>query len=283
MRLSLINGETKVHSLFGFPVAHSLSPIIFNNTFDKLGLSRTYIPFPVTPKNLTGAVEAARTLAFEGFNVTMPHKTKIIEMLNKLDKTSEDAGSVNTVSKTTEGLVGYNTDGEGSMRAIKTHGFNPKGSSVLVLGAGGAARSVVQALSREKAEITILNRDPNHARKIADATRSRSRVSYGGLTKSEFENSTKNVQLIVNATPIQTISLLAGLNSEPRRLPTGLWVFDLAYDHSPDPLPPGVGRISGLEMLVQQAALSYEIWLGKPAPFQLMRSILVQHVGGDWK
>ncbi len=279
----MIDGETKVHCLFGFPVAHSLSPIIFNNTFDKLGLSRTYIPFSVTPKNLTGAVEAARTLGFEGFNVTMPHKTNIIETLNKLDKTSEDVGSVNTVSKTTEGLVGYNTDGEGSIRAIKAHGLDPKDSCVLVLGAGGAARSVVQALSKENAEITILSRDPHQARKIADATRSRSRVSHGGLTKSGFETSAKNVQLVVNATPIQTISLLGGLNSEPSKLPTGLWVFDLAYDHSPDPLPPGVRRISGLEMLVQQAALSFEIWLGKPAPFQLMRSILVQHVAGDWK
>lgn len=279
----MINGETKVHSLYGFPVSHSLSPIIFNNTFNNLGLNRTYLPFPVKPEKLKDAVKAARTLRFEGFNVTMPHKTRIVEMLDELDSNARRIGSVNTVSATTRGLEGYNTDGEGAARAIKAYGLEQKGSRVLVLGAGGAARSIIQTLSREAASITTLSRDHEKARKAAGATSGKSQVIHGSLTKSSFENSVKNANLLVNATPVQTTSLLQNLNVESTKLPSGLWVFDLAYDNPPGSLPEGVKRISAMEMLVQQAALSYEIWLGKPAPFQLMRSTLVQHLGGDWK
>ena len=81
----MIKGNTRVHSLYGSPVAHSLSPVIFNTTFEKLSLNRAYMPFEVSKDNLKNAVEAARTLGFDGFNVTMPHKTSIIETLDQLD------------------------------------------------------------------------------------------------------------------------------------------------------------------------------------------------------
>ena len=279
----MIDGKTKVHCLYGYPVTHSLSPIIFNNTFEKKDLNRTYLAFAVHPENLTRAVEAARSLGFEGFNVTMPHKTRIVEMMNELDGPARETGSVNTVSKTPRGLVGHNTDGQGAVRAIKAYRFNLKSCRALVLGSGGAARSIIRTLSREVAQISILSRDPDKARKIADSTKGRSKIEHEGLTKSSFENSVRDAQLLVNATPVQTLSLLRDLKADPAKLTSGLWVFDLAYDHPLEPLPVGVTRISPLEMLVQQAALSYEIWMGEPAPFEVMRSALVQHVGKDWK
>ncbi len=279
----MIDGKTKVYCLYGYPVGYSLSPLIFNNTFEKKGLNRTYLAFAVQPENLKGAVEAARSLGFEGFNVTMPHKIRIVEMMNELDGSARETGSVNTASKTTRGLVGHNTDGQGAIRAIKAYGFDLMNCRALLLGAGGAARSIIRTLSREAAQISILSRDADKARKIADATKGRSKISYGSLSKSSFENSVRDVRLVVNATPVQTPGLLRDLNADPASLPSGLWVFDLAYDQPPEPLPAGITRISPLEMLVQQAALSYEIWLGSPAPFELMRSTLVQHVGKDWK
>ncbi len=279
----MIDGETKIHGLYGYPVKHSLSPLIFNQTFEKKNLNRTYLAFNIKPENLKRAVEAARNLGIEGFNVTMPHKTHIVQMMNGLDRTARETGSVNTVSKTPHGLVGYNTDGQGALRAIKAYGIDPKDCKALILGAGGAARSIVRTLSREAAQISILSREPRRAKKIADSAKGRSSVLYGSLTGPDFEKSIGNVQLLVNATPVQTSSLLRELNVDPRILPTGLRVFDLAYDHPPEPLPTGVATISPLEMLVQQAALSYEIWLGSAAPFELMRSTLVQHVGRTWK
>ncbi len=279
----MIDGETKVHGLYGYPVKHTLSPLIFNQTFEKKNINRTYLAFSIKPENLKKAVEAATSLGIEGFNVTMPHKTHVVTMMNGLDRSARDSGSVNTVSRTNRGLIGYNTDGQGALRAIRAYGLDMNNSRALVLGAGGAARSIVRALSREAAQISILSRDHRRAKKIADSTKGRSSVTFGSLTGPEFETYIGSVQLLVNATPVQTPSLLRELNVDPRKLPATLRVFDLAYDHPPEPLPAGVATISPLEMLVQQAALSYEIWLGNPAPLELMRSTLVHHVGRDWK
>ncbi|HYY91367.1 MAG TPA: hypothetical protein VE955_05205, partial [Candidatus Dormibacteraeota bacterium] len=118
---------------------------------------------------------------------------------------------------------------------------------------------------------------------IVDLTKGKSSVNYGHLTKSKLEEAVSTSNLLVNATPVQTVSLLKTLGSSVENLPSGIWVFDLAYDQPLEKLPVGCRRISPLEMLVHQAALSYEIWMQRPSPFELMRSILVQHIGQDWK
>src|SRR5712691_12110745 len=164
----MIKGDTRVHSLYGSPVAHSLSPIAFNTTFEKLSLNRAYVPFEVSKDNLKNAVEAARTLGFDGFNVTMPHKTTILEMVDRLEESVEKIGSVNTVARTKSGLVGYNTDGEGAVRALRSYDFEPNNKRILVLGAGGAARALVHRFSGDNNKIKILNRTLARARTLAD-------------------------------------------------------------------------------------------------------------------
>ncbi|HWY27849.1 MAG TPA: shikimate dehydrogenase [Candidatus Sulfotelmatobacter sp.] len=279
----MIKGDTRVHSLYGSPVSHSLSPVIFNTTFEKLSLNRTYVPFEVSKDKLKGAVEAARTLEFDGFNVTMPHKTMILEMLDRLDETAEKTGSVNTVARTKSGLVGYNTDGEGAIRAIRSYGFKPDNKRILVLGAGGAARALVHRLSRDNNKIEILNRTLAKARILADNVSGLGRISYGELDKNTLENSLHEIDLLVNSTPIRTSALVSQLKIPLNKLKDTGWVFDLAYDKPSEPLPEGRATISPLEMLVNQAALSYEIWLNETAPFALMRSSLVDYLGKDWK
>lgn len=278
----MIDGETKVHSLYGFPVGHSFSPAIFNATFAKMNVNRTYVPFPVRPDQLKKAVDAARVLDFQGFNVTMPLKTQIVDLLDDLENTALEAGSVNTVSRTPKGFIGHNTDGKGAVLAIRSNGFTLRNRNVLVVGAGGAARSIVRRLADE-ANVTVLSRDPDKARDIAEGAKGRGKVSAGKLTRSAFEQTIGGSQLLINATPLPTVDLIRGLDLDGSRLPSGLWVFDLAYDKPPGTLPKEVKRISPLEMLVQQAALSYEIWMSSPAPVELMRSVLVEHIGGDWK
>jgi shikimate dehydrogenase len=279
----MIKGDTRVHSLYGSPVAHSLSPVIFNTTFEKLSLNRTYVPFEVSIDKLKDAVGAARTLGFDGFNVTMPHKTAIIEMLDRLDDGSEMIGSVNTVARTKRGLVGHNTDGEGAVRALRSYGFEPNNKRILVLGAGGAARALVHRFSRDNNKIKIFNRTLAKARNLADNASGPGKISYGELDKNNLENSLHDTDLVVNSTPIRTSSLLSQLKIPFNKLKDTDWVFDLAYDKSSEPLPVGRGTISPLEMLVNQAALSYEIWLNETAPFTLMRSSLVDYLGKDWK
>jgi shikimate dehydrogenase len=275
--------ETRVHSLFGSPVEQSLSPVIFNRTFQKLSLNRSYLPFEIGKNQLGKAVEAARTLGFDGFNVTMPHKTSILELVDRLDDVAKKGGTVNTVARVGQKLVGYSTDGEGALRAIRSYGFEPGDKNILVIGAGGAARAIVQRLSGRHNSIRILNRSSDKAKRVAENLSGRGRVSYGKLTKKNFEASIPGTNLLVNATPRQTTKILSELAIQPQSLRDIDWVFDLAYDELSDPIPTRRGRISPLEMLVHQAALSFEIWFEKPAPFALMRSALTDHLGRDWK
>ncbi|TMI28853.1 shikimate dehydrogenase [Candidatus Bathyarchaeota archaeon] len=279
----MIKGDTKVHSLYGSPVAHSLSPVIFNTIFQKLSLNRAYVPFEVSRENLKQAVEAARTLGFDGFNITMPHKTAVLEMLDRVDKNAEESGAVNTVATTKSGLVGYNTDGEGAIRAIRSYGFEPNNKRILVLGAGGAALALVHRLSSENNNIRILNRTLDKARLIANNATGIGRVSCEELTKSNLEQGMENADLLVNTTPIRTSTLVSRLKIPINTIKDTGWIFDLAYDQPAEPVPIGRGTISPLEMLLHQAALSYEIWLNETAPFDLMRSSLADYLGKDWR
>ncbi len=279
----MIKGDTRVHSLYGSPVAHSLSPVIFNTTFEKLSLSRAYVPFEVSRDNLKRAVEAARTLEFDGFNVTMPHKTAILEMLDRLDENAKKSGSVNTVVRTKSGLVGYNTDGEGAVRALRAYGFEPTNKRIVVIGAGGAAQALVHRFSTENNTIKILNRTLDKARELANNATGPGRISWGELSKNGLESCLHDTDLLVNATPIRTSTLVSQLKIPLNRVKDIDWVFDLAYDKPAEPVRVRRGTISPLEMLVHQAALSYEIWLNEPAPFALLRSSLVDHLGKDWK
>ena len=279
----MIKGDTKVHSLYGSPIAHSLSPVIFNTIFQKLSLNRAYVPFDVSKDNLKQAVEAARILGFDGFNVTMPHKTAILEMLDRLDENAEKSRAVNTVAMTKNGLVGYNTDGEGAIRALRSYGFEPNNRRILVLGAGGAAQAIVHRLSGENNTIRILNRTLGKARRVADNATGPGRVSYGQLAKSSLEKGMEDADLLVNTTPIRTSTLVSQLKIPVNIVRDAGWVFDFAYDKPAEPVPIGRGTISPLEMLVHQAALSYEIWLNETAPVDLMRSSLVDYLGKDWR
>src|SRR5712692_2075745 len=242
----MIKGDTRVHSIYGSPVAHSLSPVIFNTTFEKLSLNRAYVSFEVTRENLKRAVEAARALEFDGFNVIMPHKTAILEMLDGLYENAEKSGSVNTVVRTKSGLVGYNTDGEGAVRALRSYGFEPTDKRILMLGAGGAAQALVHRFSTENNTIKILNRTLDKARELADNATGPGRISYGELTRNSLENSLRDTDLLVNATPIRTSTLASQLIIPPNRLKDVEWVFDLAYDKPAEPVHAGRGTISPL-------------------------------------
>ena len=256
--------------------------MIFNTTFQKLSLNRTYIPFEVGRAKLEQALDAARTLEFDGFNVTMPLKTAIPERLDDLDESASKTGAVNTVCRTKEGLVGYNTDGEGALRALESYGFEPRGKSMVVIGAGGAARALVHKLAGEGNSIKILNRTINNARKLVEAVTGQSRIAIEQLDKQTFQRSLTGTDLLVNATPVKTTTFMSEYDIPLDRLKSK-WVFDLSYDKLGDPLPPSIYTVNPLEMLVQQAALSYEIWLKDMAPLSLMRSSLVDHLGKDWK
>ena len=276
------NGQSKIFGLYGQPLSHSLSPLMFNRTFKALRLDCSYVSFEVPPEQLQAAVEGAKALGFAGFNVTMPHKVAIVPLLDKVSNEASEIGSVNTVVRRATGLEGHNTDGEGALRALRVSGFEPRKSKTLIIGAGGAARAIVHKLSSEAESIVVLDRSQEKSQTIANRSRGTAKTYSAKLSKTELEKNIRSADLIVNATPIATGDLLNAFNIPLTTIRDKEWVFDLSYGHPSGENTPQL-RVHALELLLQQAALSYELWLGNPAPLDLMRSILAEHNGGDWR
>jgi hypothetical protein len=135
-----ISGKTRMAALFGYPVEHTLSPVMQNAAFDHLGLDCCYLPFSVPPDSLKQAVESIRALSLLGANLTIPHKEAVIPMLDSIDEEALAIGAVNTIVNTEERLRGYNTDGRGFMRSLEEHGVTAAGKRILIIGTGDADR-----------------------------------------------------------------------------------------------------------------------------------------------
>ncbi|HCJ67637.1 MAG TPA: shikimate dehydrogenase, partial [Elusimicrobia bacterium] len=131
--------KMRITGIFGYPIKHSLSPVMHNAAFEILGLDFIYLPFEVKPADLEIAVKAIKVLGFKGVNVTVPHKEKVVKYLDKLDSSAKEVGAVNTISNENGKLIGYNTDGIGFLKSLAGK-INLKNKNVLLLGCGGAGK-----------------------------------------------------------------------------------------------------------------------------------------------
>ena len=166
--MSKIDGKTKVLGLIGNPVEHTLSPVIHNCLASALGQNVIYLPFRVEESGLESAIKGAFDLGITGMNVTVPYKGQVMKYLHGIDPTAEKIGAVNTLVRGEDGYYGYNTDGLGLKRQLLSEGIVYKDASVIVLGAGGAARSVIHLLTEEGAKtIYLLNRSIEKAQELA--------------------------------------------------------------------------------------------------------------------
>lgn len=164
-----IDGKTRTCGLLGNPVEHTMSPAIHNTLAKLLGHSLVYVPFLVDQGKLEQAVHGARALHIKGLNVTVPYKTEVMQYTTELDPLATQIGAVNTLVETDDGYKGYNTDMPGLYRAMVSEGIQVEGETVIVLGAGGAARAVCFLLAFHKAEkVYLLNRTLDKAQKIAE-------------------------------------------------------------------------------------------------------------------
>ncbi|MDD4324911.1 MAG: hypothetical protein PHC63_00590 [Candidatus Bathyarchaeota archaeon] len=163
----IITGKTRACGVIGDPINHSLSPIIQNAAFEAVDLNFVFLAYKVKTSGLEDAVNGARALNIRGLNVTMPHKTRIIDFLDRIDLSAQIIKSVNTVLNKENLLFGFNTDGVGALRALKENGVEPKGRKVLLLGAGGAARAVAYTLAKEADELVVLNRTVKSSHNLA--------------------------------------------------------------------------------------------------------------------
>ena len=265
-----IGGATRVAAVIGSPVRHSLSPAIHNAGYEALGIDWAYVAFEVAPGRAADALTAMRVLALAGLSVTMPHKHDVAAAVDEIAPAARVLDAVNCVERTADGrLVGHNTDGDGfvdSLLAAGAHG--PAGRRCVVLGAGGAARAVIDALARHGAtEVVVVNRSPGRGAKAASLA--------GPVGRVGTPVDVSRADLVVNATSVGMDSTELAL--DPALLRAGQVVADLVY-HPLDTALLGVARaagatpVDGLGMLVHQAARQIRIWTGLDAPVAVMRA-----------
>jgi len=272
-----INGSTTVTGIFGYPIAHTLSPSMHNAAFKALGLDFVYVPFQVAPGDLQPAVNSLRVLGIRGINITVPHKEHVVRFLDKIDPLARSIGSVNTVVNDNGILTGYNTDGKGFLRDLASQEVKPEGKTVLLVGAGGAGHALAATLSWAKAgTIYITDANEKLARKLVKQT---ARTRFVPL--SDWKMKINECDILVNATPI-------GLHDhdpalvETRELKRDLFVYDLIY-HRRTKLAQaarkaGARYSDGLGMLLFQGALAFELWTKKKAPVDVMRKALIKNI-----
>jgi len=287
METNTISGKTRLCGLIGDPVEHTMSPVMHNAAFNKMGLDYLYVPFRVKKEELGKAVEGMKALNIKGLNVTIPHKVTIIPFLDKLDRLAERIGAVNTIVNNDGILTGYNTDATGFLQALLEKGIELKEKNVVILGAGGASRAVSFALAERGAHLIILNRllELDWAEELADRI---SRIFEREV--KALESNTENLvsvlreaDILVNAT---SVGMTPNINDTPISsdlLKPNLIVFDIVYNPIKTRLlreaeAAGAKTISGLDMLVWQGALAFEKWTGLKAPVELMKEAAIKEL-----
>lgn len=283
--------------VFGYPVSHSLSPAMHTAAFSALGMADfVYGAYAVLPEDLKEAVLKAQADGFRGLNLTIPHKEKILGAgIIKPDAFAEKAGSVNTLLFKEDGIYGFNTDADGALAALEQAGADPAGKNILVIGAGGAARSISFLLGERGNVIRIVNRTAEKAEKLAAeiAGKTGNRNVSGGGFSTGWEGLAE-ADIIIQTTELgmgkyenvsffDLLELPAGKTKDEMiqtQLRDQAVAFDIVYNPGEtkflkDAKKAGAKTLNGVMMLVYQGALAFEIWTGqKPDVGVMVKAVL---------
>src|SRR5581483_1621866 len=266
-RIDQVDAASRIYGVAGDPVSHSLSPLIMNAALRRENVNGVYLALHA--KTLKDLMTCVREIPIHGLSITMPYKEAILEHLDNTDSHTTKIGACNTVVRAQDGkLYGFNTDTAGVVRPLEKR-ITLESSKILVIGAGGAARAAVFGLKERGAEVWIMNRNAVPAQKLARQAKART-LKRANLKKLSFD-------VIINATPLGM-----GSNHESPLSENEIntkYVLDMVYD------PPqttfmkmaqsrGAQIIPGVEMFVHQAARQFEIWTGKPAPWDEMLRVI---------
>jgi len=276
----------KIIGLIGYPLTHSISPYFQQAALDYYQLDARYEIWEISPEKLELTVARLREPQNLGANVTVPYKEAVLPLLDGVDDLASLVGAVNTIVKRDDRLLGFNTDAAGFLQGLRREGhFEPEGKRVVVLGAGGAARAVCFALAHEKvSSLAVINRTPVRAEALVDSLGSyiteaglRTEVSTLPWQSLTLRGAFAHCQLIVNCTTLgMKHSSQEGKSPlSIEAIPKGVLVYDLVYNPYPTPLlqlaqKVGANVLGGLAMLVYQGAASFELWMGKKAPVDIM-------------
>jgi shikimate dehydrogenase len=262
--------------LIGYPVAHSLSPAFQQAAFDALAIDARYLLWPTPPEQVPARIAALRLPGALGANVTVPHKQAAFASVDKASDRARRAGAVNTIVNRDGWLFGENTDIPGFLAPLQDLGLALASASVIVLGAGGAARGILVALlTAGCTQIAVANRSPETAARAIAAIEPSIPVDIASLDES-LTSRLPGATLLVNATSIgwegDTLPIPEQLLDA---LPPSALVYDLTYRETPlirAAARRGLATLDGLEMLIQQGAESFRLWTGREPPISVMRS-----------
>jgi len=279
------------YGIIGHPVKHSLSPAMQNAAFKACSIDAEYVLFDVEPGELEAFFNQIESERIAGLNVTIPHKIKVKEYLEKngmLDENAKKLGAVNTIKISGDGaLCGYNTDGPGFYRSlIEDLKFEPEGKSIFVLGAGGAARAIIMYLGNGPKTIRVSDIDDGKLKELKEHY-----VKYYDekrlvIIKGSIRDALAKSDLFVNATPI---GMKDGdpLPIDKNLLHSGMRIYDLVYNRPVTQLVKEANSVklhavTGLGMLLYQGAIAFEIWTGEKAPVAVMRKALKEAIGKEY-
>jgi len=274
-----IDGNTKLTAVLGYPLSHSLSPLMHNEAFKHCSFNCIYIPLEVKPEDLGAVVKAIGRMNFIGFNVTVPHKVEVMKYLDEVDKLADIIGAVNTVVIKDGKMKGYNTDGIGFLKSLEESTKQPvEGRKVFILGAGGACRAISMTLAMNKAErIYICNRTYERAESLCrDINANFTSISLPVLM--EYENMKEAIEdsdILINTT---TVGMYPHSDESPlpkSLLKENLIVCDIVYNPKKTKLLKDAEALEckivfGLPMLVYQGAEAFKLWTGIEAPVNVM-------------
>ena len=277
-RLHELTRDTIITGVIGKPVAHSASPFMHNRAFKALGLDFVYLALEVDRVEEFFARfvrQATREIDWRlrGFSVTIPHKTSVYSFLDEIDATASRVGAVNTVVIDEGRITGYNTDVEGAIKPLESV-LSLDGESCGVIGAGGVARAVTYGLISKGARVKIFARDAAKARAFAES------FGVAALPLESLQSS--DVQIVINTTPVgmhghsEQASPVARTALRGRRVAYDLVYNPIQTQFLKDATAEGCRIISGIEMLVAQAALQFELWTNRKAPLDLMREAALE-------
>jgi 3-dehydroquinate dehydratase/shikimate dehydrogenase len=267
-RIDEVDAATKVYGVAGNPIRSSLSPVMMNTAFRRETVNAVYLALQTT--KVADLLKLVQDIPIQGVSITMPLKQEILPHLEQTDALTAKIGSCNTIRLLDGKLYGFNTDVAGIVTPLEKR-MTIRGSKILVLGAGGAARAAIFGLRDKGAEVFILNRTPETAQKLARQSGAKV-IKKEAVAKTPFD-------VIINATPVGMAGVKATPLLEAKDLNTKL-VFDLVYNPIETPLirlarQQSIPFITGVEMFVQQGARQFEIFTGKPAPEEEMLRVVI--------
>ncbi len=278
-----LTATTDLYGLIGTPISHSFSPSMHNKAFEKVNENACYLGFDTNIDKLEATVQAFKTLNVKGWNVTMPLKSEMIKYCDELSPEAELIGAVNTIVNQNGKLKGYSTDGIGFFANAKDKEFNPENKTIVLIGAGGAARSIAaQSIFENINELIIYNRTFKKAQQLKDelneeALKQNIKIRVEALSnQKQLEKDIKESDLVINATSVGMRPDSEEIIFNPDWLSPETVIADIVYTPvktklEKEALSRGCKILDGLGMVLWQGAYAFKYWTGKEFPVDYIK------------